>query len=314
MKAYLFPGQGSQFVGMARDLFAEFKEAREVISRADDVLGFAISEIMFADGMSEEESAKALASTDITQPALYVHSMAAWAILKKAGAVPSATAGHSLGEYSALAAAGAISFDDGLRAVRTRGHLMATADSGRPGTMAAVLGLDNDSVDAVCDAASTDDLVVKAANYNSPGQVVISGDVAAVERAIELATEKGAKKVIQLVVGGAFHSPLMESAREGLGDMLDNLDIKTPDCPVYMNVTARPETEPSRIRELLLQQLLSPVKWSQSLEAIKSDGLASFTEVGAGRVLSGLVRRTLGRDVEVAQAGTSADFQSESTT
>ena len=307
MKAYLFPGQGSQFVGMASDLYKDYNAARLIVDNANDVLGFNLSDSMFGTGISEDEAAASLARTDITQPALYVHSMAAWKILQESGASPTCVAGHSLGEYSALAAAGALTFEDGLRTVRRRGELMAKADSGRAGTMAAIIGLDDDVVEEACEKASVDGLVVRPANYNSPGQIVISGDVDAVESAMALATESGARRAIRLTVGGAFHSPLMQDARSGLAETLEQLEIQKPACPVYMNVTGEAELDPEVIRKLLLDQLLSPVRWTQTIQAMHASGVSSFVEVGAGKVLSGLVRRTAGRDVEVEQAGLTTD-------
>lgn len=306
MTAYLFPGQGSQFVGMAADLYESFPSARAIIDAADDVLGIPLSSYMFGKDISEEEASALLARTDITQPALYVHSLAAWEVLKES-ADPASVAGHSLGEYSALAAAGALSFEDGLRTVRRRGELMANADSNRAGTMAAIIGLDDDVVEEICEEASDDNIIVRPANYNSPGQVVISGDVEAVERAMGAATEKGARRAIRLVVGGAFHSPLMQEARAGLAETLGTLTISAPSCPVYMNVTGSAETDPENIRKLLLDQLLSPVRWTQIIQSMHAAGMTSFVEVGAGKVLSGLVRRTAGRDVDVAQAGKISD-------
>ena len=247
--------------------------------------------------------------TNVTQPALYVHSLAAMAVLEARGVQPAMTAGHSLGEYSALAAAGAVSYEDGLRLVSLRGELMATADDGRPGTMAAVLGMGADALVALCDEVTREgDGIVVCANFNAPGQVVISGDEAAVAQAMARATEEGARRVVPLPVGGAFHSPLMEDARAGLADALRDLAIRPPRCPVYLNVTAEPTTDPDAIRARLLEQLTSPVRWAQTLERMHADGAQRFVEVGAGKVLSGLVRRTLGRDVETAQAGTAEDM------
>ncbi len=302
--AFLFPGQGSQYVGMGRDLYERFPEARARFEAADAALGFPLTELMFGAGGDAEAEAEALKQTDVTQPALYVHSLAATAVLEAHAFAPDVAAGHSLGEYSALAAAGAITFEDGLRLVRLRGRLMAEAGRQHPGTMAAILGMDDGDVERVCLEASEDGQVVHAANFNAPGQIVVSGDVRAVYRAIALAKERGARRAVPLPVSGAFHSPLMDHARDGLAHGLIHLDIRTPRCPVYLNVTAAPTTDPEEIRARLLDQLMAPVKWAQTLVRMREDGAARFVEVGAGRVLSGLVRRTLGRDVETAPAGT----------
>lgn len=308
--AFLFPGQGSQYVGMGHDLHEGFPEARKVFDRADQVLGFSLKELMFGEGSEKSDAEEALKQTDVTQPALFVHSVAAMTVLRKQGAAPDMTAGHSLGEYSALAAADAISFEDGLRIVRRRGELMATAGDERPGTMAAVLGMDDDDVTSLClEATELPDSIVEPANYNAPGQVVISGDVSAIERAEELAKERGAKRFLRLPVSGAFHSPLMEYARDGLAGALVELDIRPPSCPVYLNVTAEPTTDPEEVRKRLLEQLMAPVRWSQSLRKMQADGASRFVEVGAGKVLSGLARRTLGRDVETAQAGNEEEIR-----
>lgn len=303
--AFLFPGQGSQYVGMGRDLYDEAPAARAVFEQADAVLDFSLRDLMFGSGAADDEAEEALKQTDVTQPALFVHSMAAVAILRREGIQPDVTAGHSLGEYSALAAADAISLEDGLRVVRLRGQLMATAGDRRPGTMAAVLGMEDDDVTSLClEASEAPDSLVEAANYNAPGQVVISGDISAIERAETLAKGRGAKRFVRLPVSGAFHSPLMEYARDGLAGSLTDLAIQPPSCPIYLNVTAEPTRDPEEIRRRLLEQLMAPVRWSQTLRRMQSDGAAHFVEVGAGNVLTGLVRRTLGRDVETALAGT----------
>ncbi|MEM8599911.1 MAG: ACP S-malonyltransferase [Bacteroidota bacterium] len=304
MLAYLFPGQGSQRVGMGADLAEAFSEARAVFEEADDVLGFSLTALMFG---TAEDAEEALKQTENTQPALYTHSLAALAVLQARGQQPDVTAGHSLGEYSALAAAGAFSFADGLRTVRKRGELMAQA---RAGTMAAVLGLDDAIVEQGCaEASEAGDGVVVAANYNAPGQVVISGDVAAVDRAMETLKAAGAKRVLPLPVSGAFHSPLMAAAQAEFGATLDALAIQAPRCPVVLNVTATPTTDPDEIRRRLVEQLTAPVRWTQSLGRMQADGAARFVEVGTGTVLSGLVKRTLGRATETAQAGSTGDFE-----
>lgn len=307
MTAYLFPGQGSQAVGMAQDLYEAFPEAKARLDEADDVLGFSLTALMFGTS-GEADAEAALRRTDVTQPALYAHSLAATAILEARGESPDCTAGHSLGEYSALAAAGAISFADGLRIVQKRGTLMAEAGTGRAGTMAAILGMEADALEAVCADASAGGEVVVPANYNAPGQIVISGDVAAVERACALASERGAKRAIMLPVSGAFHSPLVAPAAEGLAEALGALAIAAPRCPVYLNVTGAPTKDPEEIRRRLLEQLTAPVRWAQTLEAMQAAGAETFAEVGTGRVLSGLVKRTLGRRAPTRTYGAAGDF------
>ncbi len=300
MTAFLFPGQGSQAPGMGADLYAASPEARALFDAADAVLGLSLTGLMFGD------DAEALKPTEITQPALFTHSLAADAALRARGIRPGVAAGHSLGEWSALAAAGAVSFEDGLRAVRRRGELMAQA---RSGAMSAVLGLDAAALEAACQAATeAGEGVVVPANYNDPGQIVISGDAAAVARAGALCTEAGAKRVVPLPVSGAFHSPLMADARAAFAETLDALTISAPTCPVVLNVTAAATTDPDEIRTRLLEQLTSPVRWAQSLGAMAEMGATRYVEVGTGAVLSGLVRRTLGRDAVTAQAGTSAQI------
>jgi [acyl-carrier-protein] S-malonyltransferase len=283
-RAFVFPGQGSQYVGMGKDFFDGNTDARELFRHADEVLGIPLSTICF-EGPDE-----VLRQTRNTQPAIFVHSLAAVGRLERVA--PSMVAGHSLGEYSALTVAGALSFDDALRLVRLRGELMQKAGEEQQGTMAAVLGLDDDDVEKICREASGAG-VVQAANFNSPGQIVISGSVEGVRAAMALAKQRGAKLVKELVVSGAFHSPLMESARNGLKSALATATIRDAAIPVYANVTAEPVTAAAEIRDLLYRQLTSPVRWEQTVRNMVRDGASSFTEVGPGKVLQGLVKRTL---------------------
>lgn len=302
--AFLFPGQGSQSVGMGYELYEQYPEARERFEIAQELLDVDLLALTFGLDSSIEDPEDALKQTEVTQPALYTHSLAAMAVLDEHGVRPDQVAGHSLGEYSALAAVGAFSFEDGLRVVRRRGELMAKAGAQRPGAMAAIMGGDDEDVEAACEAATSEgDGVVQPANYNAPGQIVVSGDAEAVERAT--ARIKG--RAIPLPVSGAFHSPLMEYAREGLAEVLEAVDLHPPRCPVYLNVTGEPTTDPNEIRQRLMEQLLSPVRWAQSLRRMAADGANRFVEVGAGDVLRGLVRRTLGDDVDTAGAGRAED-------
>jgi len=280
--AYIFPGQGSQYVGMGKDLCGSSPAAKELFARADAVLGVPLSKICF-EGPEEE-----LKRTKNTQPGIFLHSIALWNILRPADAAM--VAGHSLGEYSALVAAGALSFEEGLKLVRLRGELMQKAGEDNPGTMAAVVGLDAKSVEDVCGAARVEG-IVQPANFNSPGQIVISGSVSGVRKAMELAKERGAKLVKELVVSGAFHSPLMESAKQGLKRALDSVQLRDSSVPVYANVNAKPVRKAAEIRSLLVEQVTSPVRWDESVLQMSADGVAEFVEVGPGKVLQGLVKR-----------------------
>ncbi len=281
--AFVFPGQGSQYVGMGKDLYEDSTTARGMFEKADDILGFSLSKICF-EGPEDE-----LRQTRNTQPAIYIHSMVLMHSLQNVSA--DMVAGHSLGEYSALVAAGALSFEDGLRLVRLRGELMQNAGELNKGTMAAVVGLEQDAVEAVCHEASAAG-VVQPANFNSPGQIVISGSVDGVRKAIVLAKLRGAKIAKELVVSGAFHSPLMESAKTGLKEALGNTPINDAKIPVYANVTAEPALHSAEIRDLLFRQITNPVRWEQSVRNMVRDGATAFYELGPGKVLQGLVKRT----------------------
>ena len=282
-KAYVFPGQGAQFPGMAKGLYDNDARAREFFERADEILGFEITRIMF-EGTEED-----LKATRVTQPAIFLHSTILAACTDDFR--PDMVAGHSLGEFSALAAAGAMSFDDALRLVAIRASEMQKCCEAIPGTMAAVIALPDDKVEEIC--ASVDGLVI-AANFNCDGQVVISGEKAAVEEACARMKEAGAKRALPLAVSGAFHSPLMEPARIALGKAIEATPFVEPVCPVYQNVTALPETDPERIKANLLAQLTSPVRWTQSVKAMIADGADTFVEMGPGTVLQGLVKRIAG--------------------
>lgn len=281
----LFPGQGSQAVGMGRELAERFPEARAVFEEADDALGFALSRLCW-EGPEDE-----LTLTRNAQPALLAHSAAVWRVLRGQGIEVVAAAGHSLGEFSAYYAAGSLDFADAVRTVRRRGELMFRSGEQRPGTMAAVLGLADEIVDGVCAEASTDDAVVVAANFNSPGQVVVSGDVAAVERASPMLISAGAKKVTGLNVSGAFHSPLMAVAEAELAEQLDSADFRDAAFPVISNVTAQPVSTAAEARELLVRQLTSAVRWTDSVRTMLELGVTGFLEIGPGKVLTGMLKR-----------------------
>lgn len=283
--AYLFPGQGSQKVGMGKNHYHSNETFAQHIDQANHILGFDLKSIMF------EGPAEKLKQTQYTQPAIFVHSVALYQTLDSCADM---VAGHSLGEFSALAAAGAISFKEGLQAVHQRGVLMQEAGTKNKGTMAAIIGIEDIQVEKICKQASKETKkVVVAANYNCPGQLVVAGHVEAVEKTIEIAKEKGCRLARMLPVSGAFHSPLMEPAFEGLQTVLGKMDIQKPNCPIYSNYTAEPVQSVGKIRENLLNQLLNPVLWRQSLVNMQKNGGEEFVEVGVGKVLQGLVKRTL---------------------
>ena len=279
-KAYVFPGQGAQFSGMGHDLYESSSAAKALFDKADEVLGFKISEIMF--GGTDEE----LRQTKVTQPAVFIHSVAA-AVALGDEFQPDMVAGHSLGELSALVASGAIDFEAGLRLVYARALAMQAACEAVPSTMAAVLGLPDEVVEQVCEGVEG----VVAANYNCPGQVVISGTIEGVKEASAKLKEAGAKRALPLAVGGGFHSPCMESARVSLAEAIEQTEFRTPRCPVYQNVDARPHTSPEEIKANLVAQLTSPVRWTQSVQAMAADGAEEFVELGPGKVLQGLIAK-----------------------
>ena len=280
MKAYIFPGQGAQFTGMGKDLY-EQESAKQLFEQANTILGFRITDIMF-EGTEEE-----LKKTNVTQPAIFLHSVI---LAKSLGSsfAPDMVAGHSLGEFSALVAAGAMKFEDGLRLVAARANAMQKACEIQPSTMAAILGLDDYTVEEVCEMVSE---IVVPANYNCPGQLVISGSIEGVDKACAFLLERGAKRALKLNVSGAFHSPLMEAARAELASAIESTTIVSPVCPVYQNIDAKPYSDPKDIKHNLIAQLTRPVRWTQTVQRMLEDGATSFTEVGPGNVLQGLVKK-----------------------
>ena len=280
-KAYVFPGQGAQFVGMGHDLYQSSPKAKELFDKANEILGFRITDLMF-NGTDED-----LKQTKVTQPAIFLHSVIL-ALTMGEDFKPDMTAGHSLGEFSALVATGSLSFEDGLKLVYARALAMQKACEAEPSTMAAIIALSDEKVEEICN--SIDDVVVPA-NYNCPGQIVISGSINGIDKACELMKEAGAKRALPLKVGGAFHSPLMEPARVELSDAIEATTFATPICPVYQNVSTKGETHPETIKKNLIDQLTSPVKWTQSVQNMIADGATEFIELGPGKVLQGLVTK-----------------------
>ena len=282
MKAFVFPGQGAQFVGMGKDLYENSALAKELFEKANNILGYRITDIMF-EGTDED-----LRQTKVTQPAVFLHSVIS-ALCKDDDTKPEMTAGHSLGEFSALVVAGALSFEDGLKLVYARAMAMQKACEAEPSTMAAIIALSDEKVEEIC--ASIEDEVCVAANYNCPGQIVISGSIAGIEKACELMKAAGAKRALPLKVGGAFHSPLMNPAKVELEAAINSTEFLTPKCPVYQNVNALPQTNPAQIKENLIAQLTGPVRWSQTVKNMVADGATDFTECGPGAVLQGLIKK-----------------------
>lgn len=299
-KAFIFPGQASQFVGMGKDLYDIFDVSRNIFDKANDIMGMDLKDICF-NGPEDE-----LKKTYITQPAIFVHSVAVYEVLKQKNILPDFTAGHSLGEYSALTAAGALSFEDGLKLVKRRGELMYEAGIEKPGTMAAIIGMTSEKVYELCDNVKEFG-IIQPANFNSPGQIALSGDVEAVRKALGLAKEMGAKRAVELVVSGAFHSPLMEAAQEGLKTVLQDTEIKNAAIPVYSNVEAKAVQDKDKIRDLLYQQLTKPVLWQNLVENMIKDGTESFYEIGPGKVLKGLLKR-IDRNVPCFEVGTTENI------
>jgi [acyl-carrier-protein] S-malonyltransferase len=283
--AFLFPGQGAQYVGMAKDLYESHPYVKELYSRAERVLGFDLAKICFEGPM------EVLVQTRYTQPAIFTHSVALWTLLKDHKLEPEFTAGHSLGEYSALVAAGALSFEDALEAVKHRSLLMQGACDKSRGTMAAIIGLTEKDVLSICQEAASYG-IIQPANYNSRDQIVISGERRAVEKGVELANERGAKRAILLEVAGAFHSQLMRSAQDKFKLIIDKLEVRKPQVAVVANVNAEPVTEPSQIKELLIDQITMPVLWYQSMQRMYNEGIKNYVEIGPGKVLQGLLKRS----------------------
>ena len=284
MKAFVFPGQGAQFVGMGKDLYESNALAKELFDKADEILGFKITDIMFA-GTDEQ-----LKETKVTQPAVFLHSVIQALCLGEAFN-PDMVAGHSLGEFSALVASGALSFEDGLKLVAARANAMQKACEANPGTMAAIIGLSDEKVEEVCASVSTNNNIVVAANYNCPGQLVISGNIDAVNKACEKMKEAGAKRALPLKVGGAFHSPLMQPAKDELQAAIEKTTFKMPKCPVYQNVDAKAHTDAAEIKSNLIAQLTSSVRWTASVQTMIAAGANDFTECGPGTALQGMIGR-----------------------
>lgn len=284
MKAFVFPGQGAQFVGMGKDLYENNPVAKEMFDKANEILGFNITDLMF-NGTDED-----LRQTKVTQPAIFLHSVI---LAKTMGDAfdPDMVAGHSLGEFSALVAAGALSFEDGVRLVSARAQAMQKACEAHPSTMAAIIALPDAKVEEICASVAAEGEVCVAANYNCPGQIVISGSIEGINKACELMKAAGAKRALPLKVGGAFHSPLMEPARAELADAIAHTSFHTPKCPVYQNVNAQPQTDPDEIKKNLIAQLTAPVRWTQSVQNMIAAGADTFIEVGPGAVLQGLVKK-----------------------
>lgn len=284
MKAFVFPGQGSQFVGMGKDLYENNALAKELFDKADEILGFKITDVMFA-GTDEQ-----LKETKVTQPAVFLHSVIS-ALCLGDDFQPAMVAGHSLGEFSALVASGALNFEDGLKLVAARANAMQKACEKAPGTMAAIIGLSDEVIEETCAEISKDGKIVAPANYNCPGQLVISGDKEAIMEACEKFKAAGAKRALPLAVGGAFHSPLMQPAKEELQAAIESTQFAAPKCPVYQNVDAKPHTDPEEIKANLIAQLTSPVRWTKSVQSMIADGADDFTECGPGKALQGMIKR-----------------------
>jgi [acyl-carrier-protein] S-malonyltransferase len=297
--AFLFPGQGAQYVGMAKDIYENSEKAKQLVQKAEEAINFKLSSVMFEGPM------ESLKQTDVTQPAIFLHSVLLNSMISNIN--PDMAAGHSLGEYSALVCAGAIDFIDAMKLVRTRGEAMLQSGIDQPGTMAAIIGLEPEKVESACKEASTEG-IVQCANFNSPGQIVISGSVEGVQKAMEICKATGAKLVKELVVSGAFHSPLMSGAKEKLKSKLDDTAIINGKIRVYANVTARPVTEASEIKNLLFEQLSAPVRWEETIINMIADGADEFIEIGPGKVLQGLVKR-INRDVKISGIDSFEDLQ-----
>ncbi len=299
--AFIFPGQASQYVGMGKDIYENYEQARKVFDASNDIMRMDLKSICF------EGPEETLKQTHYTQPAIFVHSVAVFKILQDKGLLPSAVAGHSLGEYSALVAAGSLNFEDGLKLVKERGRLMYEAGKNQPGTMAAIIGMTPEQVGQLC-SDLTKIGIIQPANFNSPGQIAISGDVKTVQLAIERAKEAGAKKAVELVVSGAFHSPLMQEAQEGLQAAIENTEFRDAQVPLYSNVEATAVQDSAKIRQLLIKQLTQPVLWQTIVENMISDGSESFYEVGPGKVLKGLQKR-INRQMPCTEIGTADQIE-----